>query len=254
MELTLYYCPLSAPSRAILTFLNLTGLRYQKKAINTFKGEQKSPEYLSINPFGNIPAIQDDSYPLFFESETIIKYLIGSRKVGHEFYPNDPEIRSEVDNYMLFHHNNLEGKVSQYFMATYPTIMHSKIGKEQTRVALEEVLKTFQEGFLQGKKYIAGEKPTLADLFAANELATIYLGSDYDFNKFPVIRQYIERCLINPVVSKVNQPLRDFAEKMRQPAKEDGEMKKKKKIVDQLTHKKHNLISILSKLVIHWGI
>ena len=52
MALTLYYNPISQPSRSILTFLHLNDIKYEKKPIDIFKGEQKSSEYTSINPVG----------------------------------------------------------------------------------------------------------------------------------------------------------------------------------------------------------
>ena len=45
MSLTLYYHPLSQPSRAVLALLNLGGIKYEGKIIDLFKGEQHTPEY-----------------------------------------------------------------------------------------------------------------------------------------------------------------------------------------------------------------
>lgn len=57
MSITLYYHPLSQPSRSTLALLNIGGLKFEGKIIDLMKGEGRSPEYLKINPFGGVPFI-----------------------------------------------------------------------------------------------------------------------------------------------------------------------------------------------------
>jgi GSH-dependent disulfide-bond oxidoreductase len=58
------------------------GLPYEVHRIDFDKGEQRTPEFLSLNPNGKIPAILDpngpDGAPLpLFESGAILQYLAG---------------------------------------------------------------------------------------------------------------------------------------------------------------------------------
>jgi len=62
--------------RKISIALEEMGLPYEAHAINLGKGEQKSPEYLKINPNGKVPAIIDrDTGVRMMESGAILLYL-----------------------------------------------------------------------------------------------------------------------------------------------------------------------------------
>lgn len=244
MALTLYYYPLSPPCRAVLTLLNLTDIPYDKRVIDILQEEQKSSEYLRVNPLGLVPAIQDDGYSLF-ESEAIMKYLINTRNVGQEYYPSDPYIKADIDKYMAFHHSVFSKGMRQYFIASYATLMHSTLTKEQVLSDVEEVLRQFQDIFLKHNKYIAGDQMTIADFFAIGELTMLSLTTDFDFSLFPAVKHYIDRCMKKEVINVVSQPLRDFAEEMKQTDQQSaGEKKKAKrksltKFVGFIKHKIH---------------
>lgn len=60
MPLTFYYHPLSQPSRAVLALLNIGHIPFEPKIIDLFKGEQRSPEYRKISPFGTVPCLVDE--------------------------------------------------------------------------------------------------------------------------------------------------------------------------------------------------
>jgi glutathione S-transferase len=47
-------------------------IKVEFKALDLTKGENRSPEYLKINPFGKIPSLVDDDF-ILLESSAIIK-------------------------------------------------------------------------------------------------------------------------------------------------------------------------------------
>ena len=211
MSLTFYYHPLSQPSRAVLTVLHLLDIEHDKKVVDLFKGEHKSPEFLEINPFGLIPAIDDGGFTLW-ESEAIMKYLVNSTKGGDLYYPIDPKIRARIDKYFPWCHTVFRPALSKLFLASYPIFPQFNFDIEASKKGLEVVLKTFEEVFLKDQKYIAGDIPTIADFSAVNEITQTYLTTDFDYAKFPRVKEYVERCLQNPVLFELNQPLKAFPE------------------------------------------
>ena len=215
MSLTIYYHPLSQPSRSILTFLHLTDIKYEGRVIDLLKGEHKTEEFAKINPLKVIPAITDGSLNLA-ESEAIVKYLMNTRKVGAMYYPNDPQTRALVDRYFPFHHSTFRPSLAKFFVAAFPFLFpDKKIDLEQAQIDLQNALKTFETVFITSGKYIAGDILTIADIFAVNELTQVYYTTDVDFSKYPGIKDYIERCVQNPVLKNVNKPIRDFGEQMK---------------------------------------
>ena len=76
------------------------GLPYELKAIALDKNEQKTPEFLAINPNGRIPAIIDrDADITVFESGAILQYL--AEKTG-KLMPADPKGKYSVIQWLMF--------------------------------------------------------------------------------------------------------------------------------------------------------
>ena len=218
MSLTYYYYPMSQPSRAILAFLELTGIEHEKKVINILTGEQKAPEYLKINPNGAVPAIDDAGFPLF-ESEAIVRYLLNTRKGGEELYPSDPKVRSLVDRYFPFHHANVRPAFAKYFVANFSFLFPKLTNPpkvEEVEPTVHDTLKKLESIYLADNKYIAGDNITIADLFAMGEITMVYYTTKFDFDKYPKVKAYIERLGENPVINKVNQPVITFLDQLKQ--------------------------------------
>ena len=53
---------MSYPCRTVAMTLKALKLDYDIETVDLFKGEQKSPEYLAINPRGKIPTLKDGDY------------------------------------------------------------------------------------------------------------------------------------------------------------------------------------------------
>lgn len=84
--------------------LEETGLPYEAHAVNITKNESWTPEFLSLNPNGKIPAIVDPNGPGgkafgLFESGAILVYL--AEKTG-KLIPADPIRRLETIQWVFF--------------------------------------------------------------------------------------------------------------------------------------------------------
>jgi GSH-dependent disulfide-bond oxidoreductase len=84
--------------------LEETGLPYEPHLVDFDSDEQKSPEFLSLNPYGKIPAILDpngpDGQPLpLFESGAILIYL--AEKTG-QLLPRRPAARYQCLQWLMF--------------------------------------------------------------------------------------------------------------------------------------------------------
>ncbi len=80
--LELYYAPPSIYGRKALAVLDEKGLDYKIKKMSFTTQDHLKPEYLAINPNGEIPALSDDGL-IVYESTAIIEYL-------NDEYPEPP--------------------------------------------------------------------------------------------------------------------------------------------------------------------
>jgi len=102
-RLQLYSLPTPNGVKASI-MLEETGLPYEPHLVSFDSNDQQSPEFLSLNPYGKIPAIIDPSGPGgkpigLFESGAILIYL--AEKTG-QLMPHDAAGRYETIQWVMF--------------------------------------------------------------------------------------------------------------------------------------------------------
>lgn len=135
------------------------GLPYTVHALSFDKKEQKTPEFLKINPNGRIPAIIDRANDDFvvFESGAILVYLA---ELSGQLLPKDPKGRSVVMQWLMFQMGGIGPMQGQanVFYRYFPEKLQGAIDRYQHETRrLYEVLNTRLESvpFLAGDYSIA---------------------------------------------------------------------------------------------------
>ncbi|MEO5758632.1 MAG: glutathione S-transferase family protein [Mesorhizobium sp.] len=147
-------------------------------------GHTRSPEYMARNPAHLTPMIEDKGLPrgVLWESCAIMQYL--SNKHGLEkFYPKAPAKRAMIDSAMFYLIGTLYPYVAR---ATYPAlgfpqyageVGHSDAHPEKKSeaqkaavAAIAEPLEVFHSFFRDGKPFIGGKSPSIADIRLAATL------------------------------------------------------------------------------------
>lgn len=77
-------------------FLNILKLPYRKIDVNLRAGEQKTPEFLQKNPFGQVPVIKDGSQ-FIGDSNAILVYL--AQRYAPEWIPASPEKAADLQRW-----------------------------------------------------------------------------------------------------------------------------------------------------------
>jgi glutathione S-transferase len=170
----LYHNPLSANARrAVMTVLQL-GIadRVELVKVDLAKGEQRSPEYLRMNPNGRVPVLDDGGFVLW-ESHAIMQYLADGTP-GQTLYPTERPARADVNRWMFWnaHHFapavavlNWERMVKRFLGAGEPD--PAEVARGEKLVAqFAGVL----DAHLAGKEWLAQGRLTLADLAVASPL------------------------------------------------------------------------------------
>ena len=140
------------------------GLDYVLHAVNVRKGEQKSAEFIALNPNGKVPVLVDSeaaSEPLVLtESAAILVYL--AEKTG-KLLPASGEARSRVFEQLFFHASGLGPAFGQsgFFQrqASEPqplAIQRFTTEADRTLNVLDKVLAEHH--------FVAGEEMTIADI------------------------------------------------------------------------------------------
>ncbi|WP_043307432.1 glutathione S-transferase family protein [Pseudomonas sp. ML96] len=134
------------------------GLPYQVHALSFDKKEQKTPEFLRINPNGRIPAIVDDGFAVF-ESGAILIYL--AEKTG-KLLPSDAKGRSLAIQWLMFQMGGvgpMQGQANVFFRY-FPEKLQGAIDRYQHETRrLYEVL----DSRLGEAEYLAGDY-SIADI------------------------------------------------------------------------------------------
>ena len=99
-EITLYTAPTANGWKASIALEEL-GIDYATVYLHFDKNEQKTPEFLKLNPNGRIPVIVDHDYDDFVlaESGAILLYL--AERSG-KLWPTDPKFRHQAMQWLMF--------------------------------------------------------------------------------------------------------------------------------------------------------
>jgi glutathione S-transferase len=161
----LYDFPLSPRVRKVRIVLAEKGLQYEKVNIDLMKGEQKKPEYLAINPYGKVPALQDNSTTVY-ESTIIMEYL-NDKYPNPPLLPADPGARSRARVLMHYGDNPYEGAVAALVGELMFKPMQGGAADQAVVTKAKQDLNTCFERLekeLGNNDYLLGSTFTLADI------------------------------------------------------------------------------------------
>jgi glutathione S-transferase len=156
-------------------------------------GKTGSPEFLAMNPAHLTPMIEEEGLPraTLWESCAIMQYLCNKHDLAH-LYPTDPAERAMVDSAMFYLIGTLYPLVAR---ATYPALgfpqyagevgtsdaddaMKAKAQQDAT-AAIAEPLNVYRVFYMDGKRFIGGAAPSIADIRLAATLEFLN-AIDYD--------------------------------------------------------------------------
>ena len=140
------------------------GLAYKLHPIALDKGEQKTPQYLAMNPNGQIPTIVDHEGPggkpvTLTQSNAILMYC--AEKSGR-FLPKDPNARAAVWEALMSAATDVTPTIGSVFAVERSKEPHPPTGnlfKDRYR----QYMKVWDEK-LGKRKYAAGNEMTVADI------------------------------------------------------------------------------------------
>lgn len=163
-----YADPITVNCRKVIAGLDFIGAPYELVHVDYFKGEQKSPAYLAINPNASIPALVDGELVLW-ESNAILQYA--ADKTGNDrAYPKDLATRADINRWLLW-------EAANWFPACYVFLVENCVkpllgGAPDAQVLAAQAaqfhkLAGILDARLAGLRWLTGDSPTIADIAVA---------------------------------------------------------------------------------------
>jgi glutathione S-transferase len=189
----LYEFPLSPNARKVRSVALELDIPLTQVAVDIFKGEQKTPEYLAKNPNGKVPLLEDEGLFLW-ESNAIVCYL-ASKRPERGLLPAEPRARAEVDRWLFWqtaHFGPAVGKIA--FERIVKQLQ--KLGPPDPQVleaAMPELnrLLGILDRHLATREYVAGPL-SIAD-FALAAFLSLREPAGIDISGFPSLAAWLGR-------------------------------------------------------------
>jgi glutathione S-transferase len=162
-ELTLYASP-RACSLACHISLEESGLPYELKIVKIREGEHGSSEYLDVNPWGKIPALQIDAEVLT-ETHAILSFIGDTADPQRKLLPaGDPLLRARAHEWMNFLSSSVHLAFRPLFKPHY-LISDSKLYPQLQEVGIPTLRKTLLEvdRRLVGNTWALGDEFSVCD-------------------------------------------------------------------------------------------
>jgi len=210
-------------------FVRAAGLDFQEVDV---WGKSTSPEYVAKYPAHLTPMLEEEGLPrrALGESCAIMAYLCNKHGL-EQFYPTDPAQRAMVDNAMFYLVGTLYPLLAR---ATYPTLGFAQYPGEvatsptadddmkaqaqrDAEAALAEPLDVYRTFFLDGRRFIGGDHPSIADIRLAATLE--FLRSiDYPFPDWAEEFMEAMESELGDAYSEPAADVRGYVEQMKSPA------------------------------------
>lgn len=185
--LKLYRHPLSGHSHRAQLALSLMDLPHELIDIDLMKGEHRKPEFLLINPFGQVPVLDDDG-TIVFDSNAILVYLAARYDTAGRWMPKDAKDQAAVQGWLSI----AAGQIAYGpAAARLITVFGAKYNPEDVIGRAHQLLKVM-DGQLAGRPYLVGRTATLADIAGYSYVSAAPEGN-VDLAPYPNVRAWLSR-------------------------------------------------------------
>ncbi|XP_022759703.1 glutathione S-transferase F13-like [Durio zibethinus] len=168
MTIKLYGLAMSTCTARVLTCLHEYGAEFELVPVNMLGGEHKQPDFLAKNPFGQIPALEDDDLTLF-ESRAMSSYVAEKFKGSGCDLLRTENLKEAalVKTWMEVESQQLGPAIApiiyQYFLVPMQGGSTNQALVDESSEKVGKVLDVYEKK-LSSTKYLAGDFYSLADL------------------------------------------------------------------------------------------
>ncbi|WP_114857337.1 glutathione S-transferase family protein [Azospirillum brasilense] len=182
----LYHHPLSGHAHRARLFVSLLGLPHELVEVDLKAGAHKTPDFLALNPFGQVPVLEDDGV-VVSDSNAILVYL--AKKAGRsDWLPEDARTAAAVQRWLSV----AAGEVAYGpAAARLVTVFGAGFNPDEVIGRAHTLLKRL-DAHLSGRDWLVGVQPTIADVAIYSYVARAPEGN-VDLSGYPAVNAFLRR-------------------------------------------------------------
>jgi glutathione S-transferase len=197
----LYDSLLSGNCYKVRLLLVQLDIPFKKIEIDIFKGETKTPEFLTKNPNGHVPALETESGEILVESNAILVYLADDT----DFFPQDKLKRAQILQWLFFEQNCLEPNLGP---ARFWNFLLKRADEYKDSIVQKHhhgyTALTTMEQHLKNRQFFVGNSYTIADIGLFGYTHVSHEGG-FEMSKFPAVQAWLERVKGQPKHISITQ-------------------------------------------------
>ncbi|KAI1494409.1 glutathione S-transferase [Biscogniauxia mediterranea] len=131
----------------------------------------KTPEFLAKFPMGKVPALECADGFCLAESAAIARYVAQSGPLAEQLLGADAKTQARIAEWTCFAESELSSNmIPPIAMAVMKLMPADKARFDSSMANLERALKRIEKALEGGKKFLVGDKITMADVMVAGSL------------------------------------------------------------------------------------
>ncbi|MEK8080048.1 glutathione S-transferase family protein [Pseudomonas sp. XK-1] len=183
----LFRHPLSGHAHRVELMLSLLDVPAELVFVDLAKGAHKQPEFLAMNPFGQVPVI-DHNGTVLSDSNAILVYLAKKYDDSGRWLPEDPLTAAQVQRWLSVAAGPL---ASGPATARLITVFGAPYDAESTIARAHALLKVIEQE-LAASPFLVGDHPSIADVACYSYIAHAPEGN-VDLSDYPRLRSWLQR-------------------------------------------------------------
>jgi len=178
--------PLSGHVHRVELFLSLLGLPFENITVDLACAEHKSAAFLALNPFGQLPVIEDGDLVLA-DSNAILVYLALTYDADAQWLPRDAIVAARVQRWLSV----AAGQLAHGPAAARVAVVFGRPQEQAPREAAARLFALMDQQ-LATQPYLAAAHPTIADVALYSYTAHAPEGG-VSLAPYPQLRQWLAR-------------------------------------------------------------
>ncbi|MEL6359767.1 MAG: glutathione S-transferase family protein [Pseudomonadota bacterium] len=191
---TLYGDAISGNCLKIKWLAQALDLPFTWQSIDIVDGESRTDEFLSINPFGQVPVVKFDDGTVLTQSNAIIQYL--DSLAGDRFTPQEPLAKARVSEWLFWEQYSHEPAIA--VRRFRHRVLNQLVGDRDTELAergaraLAHMDRHLAVQKTNGLEYFVGRAPSIADL-ALVAYTRVADEGGFDLLDYPEVHAWVRR-------------------------------------------------------------